>query len=246
MVAMTSEIKIDGIYDDKIIKRLGSIGIKNFGFDFRPLSFNFIPQYKFQEIIDKEFILDRRFFLHFADEKDFMIWKIVNDLTKLYGHLSKKIENRVDYLTMQSNFFLEFSFLKNDLDFYNQFNLPFYIYFDSSSNSPEDFVKFSRPSYLKGIILNYNMLLQIYDRGEIETFKKGLLPIISNKNGMKKIEIILDVDWDSEIFAGILESFSFDNVSFKINSKIEFSYRNVDLNRVENHLRNFSITLTNN
>ncbi|OFZ39517.1 MAG: hypothetical protein A2504_16700 [Bdellovibrionales bacterium RIFOXYD12_FULL_39_22] len=238
---MSLEIKIDGIYDEKTFNHLAAMGILNFGFDFRPLSFNFIPQHKFQELINSKFSSKRRFFLHFADEKDFMIWKIVDDLTKLYVRLKDLQEKGIEYLTMQSNFFLEFSYLKNNLDFYNQFNLPFYLYVDDTNEGViSDLEKFHRPSHLKGIILNYNSLMHRYDNGTVEDIKKGLLPLLSTKRGRTQIEIVLDVDWDAEIFTSLLEIFPFQRVAFKINPKIEFSYRNVDINRVENHLKNFS------
>ncbi|TNE98703.1 MAG: hypothetical protein EP326_09415, partial [Deltaproteobacteria bacterium] len=55
-------------------------GVSSFGFDFRVRSFNFLQQYSFLELIEKNFQTNHQYDLIFQDEKDFVIAKMIADL----------------------------------------------------------------------------------------------------------------------------------------------------------------------
>ena len=229
---MSSKFKIDGIYNVSVINTLKKLSIYNFGFDFRPLSFNFIPQYSFEELVSESFESRCKYYLHFDDEKEFMIWKIVDDLTKLYSKISKNISDQ-EYLTMQNNFFMEFSYLDHDIEFYNQFNLPFYIHI----NKETELDKFLSRSFLKGIIIDYEELNVLHEQDLLLDFINKFSNYLKMNPRHRHLDIVLNIDWDSDIFPTLPELVNFSIVSLQINKKIESSYRNVDSKKVISSLK---------
>ena len=80
---MTQNFKIEGIYDQRTLKLLKAKGLRNFGFDFSPKSFNFIQEHVFlNELIPLLDPLDR-IHLHFIRSNDPMIVKVIADLQKV-------------------------------------------------------------------------------------------------------------------------------------------------------------------
>jgi hypothetical protein len=92
------------------VRLLQEQGIYNISFDLRPRSFNFIPMANLLEII-KHMSDFTTITLHFANEKDYVINKIISEIKDMGRNCS-----------------LEFSDQKS-LDYYESFKLPFYLYY---------------------------------------------------------------------------------------------------------------------
>ena len=103
-------LKISGIYNLETVRLLQEQGIYNISFDLRPRSFNFIPMANLLEII-KHMSDFTTITLHFANEKDYVINKIISEIKDMGRNCS-----------------LEFSDQKS-LDYYESFKLPFYLYY---------------------------------------------------------------------------------------------------------------------
>ena len=74
---MKNLIRLDGIYNHETLEAARSMGVESFQFDFRPRSLNFLQLHVFQEMIDKLPKNKETFFLHFSNEKDFVVAKVV-------------------------------------------------------------------------------------------------------------------------------------------------------------------------
>ena len=70
---MDKAIRIDGIYDNETLKTARSLGVGLFNFDFRPKSFNFLQQHSFLDMLKEGVFSSENLFMHFANEKDFVI-----------------------------------------------------------------------------------------------------------------------------------------------------------------------------
>ena len=64
--------KVCGIYDLNTVKNLISLGIKDFVFDFRPKSLNFIQIDNVAEIVNNISLNGLNISLYFEDDKDFV------------------------------------------------------------------------------------------------------------------------------------------------------------------------------
>jgi hypothetical protein len=71
---------VGGVYDKTTLNTLSNIDVRNIIFDFRPRSFNFVQEYKMQEILENEIHENSQIGLCFESEKAFIIDKIFNDL----------------------------------------------------------------------------------------------------------------------------------------------------------------------
>lgn len=216
---MGPKIKIDGVYDKRTVRELDQVAIRDYGFDFRPLSFNFLQQYRFLELIDSCFSPLNRYFLHYSNERDYIVWKMINDLS------SARSEN-------MDGFHLEFSD-QQDSSYYNQFGLPYYWHYSPQVNMKQVFLNFK---YLKGIVIPFNIMEEIHQSGNFHNFTQNFHKSSYGPMMERKIELSLLLDWDSNIFPSLLEFFDFDMFSFAINHKTEICYRNVDLKRVKNQI----------
>ena len=218
-------IRIEGIYDLRTMKQLQDFSeVKSFDFDFRPTSFNFLQQYKMLEILEASYDSKSQYFLHYRDEKDFVIKKMIDDLKEFFS-------THFGSLGIINNFFLEFSD-ENEFSFYDQFDQNYYWHYN-----PKRTIKEVRDAkYLKGICLDHSFLEDLHNKGQlyqfVQNFTQSFLPMMFQK----KMGLILRVDWDDNIIPSLLDYFDFEFVSLSLNSKVEICYRNVDLNRMKKGL----------
>ena len=210
---MSKEISVGGIYDLETISQLRHIHLNNFGFDFRPKSFNFLQQHLVVDILKKCHRSSDRYFFHFQNEKDYIIFEYINYLKKT--------------VPFCNNFFLEFSD-HMEPSYYEKFSHPFYWYYQSESLFEE--IVFL--SDLQGIILPHSLLLRFYERGNLNDFISYFLRVLANK----KMEVVLSLEWKYEISPFIFELLNFDMISFSINQDVEYSYRNVNINLLKKEL----------
>ena len=210
---MTQNFKIEGIYDQRTLKLLKSKGLRNFGFDFSPKSFNFIQEHIFlNELIP---LLDESdsIHLHFIRSNDPMIRKVIEDLKKV-GVKRENIfidtdEWSKEAADLEVNYFLNY-FPEMDL---------------SLCNSP----------HFKGLIFNFSFFEELQYRGVLKNFISNFYTHYGRYLDEDK-KIILRVDWADNVFPSLFEYLDFDLMSFSINSKIEICYRNVDLKKLTNEM----------
>ena len=206
-------LKFNGVYDKRTVRFLNEKGVNDFSLDFRPYSLNFIQSHLAQTIV-KEFPLCR-FYLQFCNEKDFVIRKIIDDLS-----LYISIENMI----------LEFHD-HQEKSFYDSLGVPFQFVVDHEE-------KISSPvlssQSLSSIVIDGKFLQAMHDRGQLQSNIRSLYNAIGPKSF--DLPMILQSDWDLDLFPSIAEFFDFDKVSYPINGKVEVCFRNVDLVKVSKEL----------
>ncbi len=206
---MTQNFKIEGIYDQRTLKLLKAKGLRNFGFDFSPKSFNFIQEHVFlNELIPLLDPLDR-IHLHFIRSNDPMIVKVIADLQKV-GIQKENIYIDTDEwdkeaLNLSVNYYL---------NYYPELDL-------NLCNSPQ----------FSGLIFNFSFFEELHHRGVLKNFIMNFYTHFKNYLTEDK-KIILRVDWNDNVFPSLFDYLDFDLMSFSINSNIEICYRNVDLKKL--------------
>lgn len=214
---MNKSIKVAGVYDKRTIQRLKEVGVNQMTFDFRAKSFNFIQQYAFMEL-QEELALNESIYLHFENEADFVIKKIIADLSEVKS---------------KRNILLEFSDLY-DGEYYDQFNMPYIWHYNLESKSIDSI---SKSKNLKGITLKFSDLFNLHNDGVLNNFCNNFHALFINNLRNEEFKLTLELDWDSNLFSSISELFDFDTFSIGINNKVEICYRNVDLSKVQDHVQ---------
>ncbi len=214
---MDKKVKICGIYDKRTIQRLKEIGTDQFSFDFRARSFNFLQQHSFMDL-QEELSLDEGLYLQFENEADFVIKKILDDLS---SRRSLK------------NVFLEFSDLQS-ADFYDQFEVPYIWHYNFEYKSFDAIVS---SKYASGFVLKFSDLLKLHEDGVLHNFCNNFHSQFIRHLSRDDFSLILELDWDSNLFSSISKYFDFDLISIPISNKVEICYRNVDLAKVQNHVQ---------
>ncbi len=222
---MSMDIRIDGIYDHLTVKKLKQVGVRSFGVDFRPKSFNFLQGYAFLKILKESYQEGDQYILHFENEKDFVVQKIIQDLKNFLLNEIGRPQNLEDFSLLFSDFELP-SYAKNlPLKFFWHYN-------------PEvSLKKVLEVKNLKGIRFDFSFFQKINTERQLQNFVRNfytqVLPLRKNDD----LELILNIDWDSNIFSGLFEFLDFSSLSLAINHKVEICYRNVDYNLALDHIR---------
>jgi hypothetical protein len=212
-VLMNSHLKIEGIYDQRTLKLLKAQGLKDFGFDFSPKSFNFIQEHIFLSELVPLLGPQDSVHLHFSRSNDPMIKKVIEDL---------KGSN-----IQRDNIFLdcdEWSSapVENGLNYY----LNYCLELDSANCSGDLF---------KGIVFQFSFLEELHRKNILNNFISNFYTKFNHLLGDDK-KIIVRIDWNENVFPSLFDYFEIDLLSFTINSKIEICYRNVDLKKLTNEM----------
>ena len=225
---MKGKVRIDGVYDLKTIRFLEEIGIDEYGLDFRPKSFNFIPEHQFLEIMESTYSHHKRYFLLFSAEKEFVVKKIVEDLQMTL------LKANIPWPT--ANIFLDLSDMK-DPKFCLQLGVPFFIRITPDTKNLTDFLT----PMAKGIIIDFEHLKMVEKnggpRGGIDSFIQGIHEDWQKRIGRHaRPELALNLDWFQE---GILNHWDsrFDFKILPINNKVEYSYRRVNYQKMKIELK---------
>lgn len=206
---MAHNFKIEGIYDQRTLKLLKTKGLKDFGFNFSPKSFNFIQEHVFLEQLVP--LLDESDTLHlqFTRSNDPMILKVLTDLKK-NGIKADQISVVCDEWSQHPSetgcaYYLNYV---KDLD-----------------------MNLCRHELFKGMIFDFSLFEEMHHNGSLNKFITNFYHQFNGLlDGDRKI--ILKLDWDSNVMPSLFDYFDFDLMSFSINSKIEICYRNVDLKKL--------------
>lgn len=220
---MEKTIRVDGIYDLKTLKTARSLGLNLFQFDFRPKSFNFLQQHVFLDMLSKGVLSSETFFLHYSNEKDFVVFKMLEDLKNLSS--SGKISDQI---------FLEFS---DELEsfYYDQFDVPFFWNF-SLGTSIEEVLKTYQ---LRGIIWELPLMEDINHRYGLETFLSHFLDQYGENIRRMKLQMVLRVGRSLKLLPLLFQLLPFDFISLPIDSSLELSYRNVNLEHFKKEVHFF-------
>ena len=219
---MKQKIRLEGIYDDAIFNVTKEKNVSEYSFDFRPKSFNFIQKYQFEEIMVKHYLSTNHHYLHFCNEKDYVIKRVIEDLRNLLGQP----------LTKQNNIFLEFSD-NQTAAWYDHFDLPIYWHYNSCKNIEN----ILNARNLQGIVLNFKFLNDYCAHEYLDQFAVFFYHQVQKTHLKDNLQLIFSIDWDSNIPPGIQEYFDFDLISLPINSKIEISYRKINYDLLSQELR---------
>lgn len=206
---MTQNLKIEGIYDLRTLKLLKSKGLKDFGFNFSPKSFNFVQEYVLLEQLTPILEPSDRLHLHFVRDNDPMISKAILDLSK--AGIDK--ENIFLYCDEWS-----------ELPAQHQVNY-FLNYY------PEINPAYFKSQYFSGLVFDFNFFEDLHHNGILNNFVSNFYTHFEKILDDDK-KIVLKIDWNSNVMPSLFDYFEFDLVSFSINSKIEVCYRNVDLKKL--------------
>ncbi|MFN8370823.1 MAG: hypothetical protein U0T83_09405 [Bacteriovoracaceae bacterium] len=213
--------RVHGIYDLNTLNVLKKRDYFLFGFDFRPRSFNFLPQHNFLALLENSYSPIHKYYLHYANEPDFVTMKMVNDLHAFFDKKGETYDSIV----------LEFSD-QRELSFYQSFKTPFVWHFHEDSKLARDIL--NDPLCVGAVIdLTYSKKL---DNAEIHATINNLYRIWSKSKNVKEMTLILLFDWKMEINRHDFVTNEHLTISHPINSQVEICYRHVDLVTLNNHL----------
>lgn len=210
---MAHNFKIEGIYDQRTLKLLKTQGLKDFGFNFSPKSFNFIQEHVFLDELVPLLGENDNIHLHFSRSNDPMISKVISDLAKI-GFKRENVYLNCD----------EWSDLPHNL------GIKYYLNYSSEIN-----LSYCNSEYFSGMIFDFSFFEDLHIRGLLNNFISNFYTHF-NKHLNDEKKIILRIDWNNNVFPTLFDYFEFDLMSFPINSKIEVCYRNVDLKKLANEM----------
>lgn len=210
---MAHNLKIEGIYDQRTLKLLKTQGLKDFGFNFSPKSFNFIQEHVFLEQLVPLLSENDNIHLQFTRSNDPMIAKVVLDLKKM-GIKAERIFLNCD----------EWVEAPEDL------GLKYYLNYVVDIN-----MNYCKSPLFSGMIFDYSFFEDLHYRGILNNFITNFYTHFNPLLNEDK-KIILRIDWDCNVMPTLFDYFEFDLMSFPINSKIEICYRNVDLKKLTSEM----------
>jgi hypothetical protein len=216
-------LKIHGVYDIQTIKRLKSLGINSFAFDFRPTSFNFIPQHICLELIEDWIHESDQISLFFDQDSPIVIKEIYENIRQTYF----KRFQEAPLNKLQLNFSYAY-----DLQFLAELAVPFKCYFYGH----EQFSAMLSSPYFKGVILQYPDLKDLFQQNKLELFQQQLQEL--EKKAHRKIDYEVMMDWNIEVLPEIEAMYKNAEWTLPIGQDIELDYRKVDLNRMDEKLKN--------
>ncbi|WP_155897078.1 hypothetical protein [Bacteriovorax sp. BSW11_IV] len=222
---MKRVMRLEGLYDKKTIQLLQTKANTALTFDFRPRSFNFIQQYLFLDFITVLKNSTLPFSIQYENEPDFMIKDTLQKLDAIYsGPVS-----------------LEFSD-NQKCEYYEQFSRPFIWHYNVQCS---DISVFKSP-LLKGIVLNYSDIEDAHNKNILTSFVQNFYRLTHDVLLKRNGQLILKLDWTSNVMPTLAEYFDFNVISVPVNSNVEICYRNVDQNKLQSSLeslKNFTNAL---
>lgn len=215
-----NQFKLDGLYDEMALEVAREHQVTHLGFDLRPKSFSFIQHYRLLELIEKEFRNTETYYLKFENEQDFIIQKFIDDLEAL-GRSAN------GFLGFDKHFVLEFCGQER-VPFCESFKRPYYWHYREDTVLAD----YLGGEWISGMVLPFMTLSALYERGEFEDFAHHLLHQKSQVRRERPLKLILDINWNSDIFPSLFNSLLIDFLSFSINHQVEISYRVLDKEKI--------------
>ena len=206
------DIRLNGVYHTSIIQHLKDFGLSHFSFDLRPKSFNFTQSYKIKEMLQATASPLVHYYLHFADEKDFVIREIYKSL----------YEERND-----SSLMFEFSGTEN-LDYFESFKVPYVWHYRESITLEQ----IRQTQYLKMISFDSVFIERLFQFGKLYQLF-GEFAEISHE---KKMSLEISQDWNTSVLETLIDFYPIKTLNFEINRQVEKSFRQIDLQQVAGHI----------
>lgn len=222
---MDRRVRLEGVYDIETARFMRTLSIDSYLFDFRPKSFNFLQGYKFLELMKEHYSPFDSYYLRFSSEKDFVVFKLLDDLKKCLQESGESLDN----------FYLEFSG-NESREYYDQFEIPFFWHYDQQYDASSVL----KAKNLRGLVLPFDLLESMHgSAGFVQLVAEihGLLrnaPFAEGAVGGRGL--ILSLRWDANVFPSLYDYFHFDTISLPINYIIEKGYRKVRHEAIEKHL----------
>ena len=210
---MKNLIRLDGVYDRKTLDAARSMGVQSFQFDFRPRSLNFLQLHVFQEMIEDLPKSKETFFLHFSNEKDFLIRRVIEDF-----------EKALEKNSSDSEMILEFSD-ENNAGFYDQFGVPFFWYY-SPGSALEEVLKCYN---LRGVVWSLDLLNDFDQSRSLELIFDQFWEGYGEHIRRMKLKNLIRGVRPLNFLERVLNMMPFDFISLPVDHHFELSYRNVDL-----------------
>ncbi len=193
------DLWVNGIYDISTFQFLKENVVTKFSFDFRPLSLNFIQEYKMHDILEKCDNQDLDYSLYFANERDYVVKKILEDAKIRLGR-------RV---------VLEFEGAESEYNF-SDFKTKFYWHFDLNCN----FHKILNSDYCQGMIFHSKTIHEILSRPDGYQF--------FNDINQQEKEIIVYLDEGYEYPESFIDFIKVKSIILPLSSQLENSYRDIN------------------
>ncbi len=206
------EFILKGITNNQLLEGLKLSSVSQYTFDLRPKSFNFTQAYNIKNLITNN-PQSTRYSLWFENEKDFIITELYNDIKSS--------------LKEQDQLLLEFSGETSLADL-EKFELPYIWHYHAG----EKIKNISFCKNLKRIVFHHADLEEYHRGGELH----GFFNLFSDYTN--KIYFEIQANWDSQIILSIFDFFTIPMLSFEINSQVELSYQNPDVELIKQHLLN--------
>lgn len=214
------QLRITGVYDQRTLRSLDTLKINHVSFDMHPLSFSFLQGYKLLELLEKCYRFESSYYLQFKNEKAEVISYILSEIEKRFGI---KGSGRFPI-----NIFLEFHG-NEEIAFMESFNWKYLFYYNGEAPLPS----LSESKLLSGMIIDYQMLKMMLDKGSLFEFIKELNRWMLTLVNRQDFKIFLHLDWDQTLDEQITALLSSSIISLPINRFVEIGYREVDLPKLE-------------
>lgn len=229
MIWMSESLKLTGIYNQEIIQLGLKEEISHFGFDFRPRSPNFLQEYAFKEIIENNFEAKMQYYLHYQDEKDFMIFRMVDEVKNSILDMGRELKH-LDQFT------LFFSDVK-EISYYQSMPLNFIWEYHPLGKIEE----IAQCQNNVGLSVTWDSLQDLIKTDSLNEFVLKILKVKQMRQSKfpesGPYQVSLQLDWSSDVVPSLGEFLTFDQVELPINSLVESSYRNIDVLKVKTGLK---------
>lgn len=214
------QIRITGVYDQRTLKSLDNLKINHVGFDMHPLSFSFLQGYKLLELLEKSYRFESSYYLQFKNEKAEIISYILSEIEKRFGI---KGSGRFPV-----NIFLEFHG-NEEPSLMESFNWKYLFYYNGEAALPS----LKESELLYGMIIDYQMLKTVLDKGTLFEFIKELNRWMLTLINRQDFKIFIHLNWDQTLDEQIATLLPSSIISLPINRLVEIGYREVDLPKLE-------------
>lgn len=205
-------LRVSGIYDHQTIGFLKQKGIQKFTFDLRPISFNFVQAFKICELINESYQYGDDYAFQFDLDKDFVIKNVI-----------ERIESKAS--VSLSSLAIEFCSSRT-LNECEQFSRPFIWHYDEHYEKD-----FFQSKFLHTVIFKQGLIHQL-------DLSQKLYPFMDKffKHCPNHVNVELEMDWNSPILSTLIDFFPINGLNYAINSRVEKSFRHVDLQLVGQHI----------
>lgn len=203
------DLRVSGIYDTQVIKALENLGVKKFAFDLRPKSFNFVQSHVIKEIIH-QVGNNNTYYLQFDLDKDFVIEQTLEELKKA-GSL------------IQGSFKVELTSFRSLATLKH---LPLCVHV----NDTKELLACAEAN-VSSVVIKNSTIEFLENQNKLFPFLQEVFAL-----GQDQFSVEILNDWSESISQNVIDFYPFNTMVFELNSKVESSYRCVNLHLVCQHI----------